>query len=72
MQRARNPHWNMQLNWKLLQLDSIVGCSQSLEVVGYDFENILETQKFAISEPTKCETSHVNEEQVKKGELLYA
>ena len=41
-------------------------------IVGYDFENILQTQKFAITEPTKCETSHINEEQVNKGGLIYA
>ena len=72
MQRAWNPHWIMQLNWKLLQLVSILGLSQSLKIVGYDSENILRTQKFAMTEPTKCETSHINEEQVKKGGLIYA
>ena len=72
MQRAWNPHWIVQLNWKLLQLVSILGFSQSLEIVGYDFENILQTQKFAVTEPTKCETSHKNEEQVNKGGLIYA
>ena len=72
MQRAWNPTWNVQLNWKLLQLVSIVGFSQSLEIVGYDFENILQTQKFAVTERTKCETSRINEEQVNKGGLIYA
>ena len=72
MQRAWNPHWIVQLNWKLLQLVSILGFSQSLEIVGYDFENILQRQKFAMTEPTKCETSHINEEQVNKGGLIYA
>ena len=72
MQSAWKPHWNMQLDWILLQLVSIVGFSQSLEIVGYDFENILQTQKFAITEPTKCERSHINEEQVNKGGLIYA
>ena len=67
MQRAWNPHWIVQLNWKPLQLVSILGFSQSLEIVGYDFENILQTQKFATTEPTKCETSHINEEHVNKG-----
>ena len=66
MQRAWNPHWNVQLNWKLLQLVSIVGFSQSLDIVGYDFEKILQTQKFATTERTECETSHKNEEQVIK------
>ena len=67
-----NPHWIGQLIWKLLQLVSILSFSQSLEIVGYDFENILQTQKFAMTEPTKCETSHTNEEQVNKGGLIYA
>ena len=72
MQRAWNPHWNVQLNWKLLQLVSIVGFSQSFEIVGYDFENILQTQKFAMTERTKCEKSHINEEQLNIGGLIYA
>ena len=72
MQRAWNPHWIVQLNWKLLRLVSILSFSQSLEFVEYDFENILQTQKFAMTEPTKCETSHINEEQVNKGGLIYA
>ena len=72
MKRAWNPHWNMQLNWKLLQLVSIVSFSQSLEIVGYDFENILQTPKIAMTERLKCETSHINEEQVNKGGLIYA
>ena len=72
MQRAWNPHWIMQLNWKLLHLVSILGFSQSLEIVGYDFENILQTQKFAMTEPKNCETPHINEEQVNKGALIYA
>ena len=72
MQRAWNPHWIVQLNWKLLQLVSILGFSQSLEIVGYDFENVLQTQKLAMMEPTNCETSHINEEQVNKGGLIYA
>ena len=63
---AWNPHWNVQLNWKLLQLVSIAGFSQSLKIVGYDFENILQTQNFVMTERTKCETSHINEEQVNK------
>ena len=71
MQRACNPYWNVQLNWKLLQLVSIVGFSHSLEIVGYDFETILQTQKFAMTEPTKCETSHINEEQVNKRGITY-
>ena len=72
MQRSSNPHWNVQLNWKLLQLVSIVGFSQSLAIVVYDFEKILQTQKFAMTERTKCETSPVNEEQVNKGGPIYA
>ena len=72
MQRAWKPHWIVQLNWKLLQLDSILGFSQSLGIVVYDFENILQTQKFAMTEPTNCETSHINEEQVNRGGLIYA
>ena len=72
MQRAWNPHWIMQLNWKLFQLVSILGFPQSLEIVEYDFENILQTQKFAMTEPTKHEKSHINEEQVNKGGLIYA
>ena len=68
MQRA----WNLKLIWKLLQLVSTVGFSQSLEIVEYAFENILQTQKFAMTERTKCETSHINEEQVNKGRLIYA
>ena len=74
MQRAWNPHWIVQLKWKLLQLVSILGFSQSLEIVRYDFENILQTQKFAMTEPKrhKCETSQINEEQVNKGGLIYA
>ena len=72
MQRAWNPHWIVQLNWKLLQLVSILGFSQPLEIVGYNFESILQTQKFAMTEPTNCETSHINEEQVNKGGLIYA
>ena len=72
MQRAWNPDWNVQLNWKLLQLVSIVGFSQSLEIVGYDFENILWTQKFAMTERIKCKTSHKNEEQVNTGGPIYA
>ena len=70
MQRAWKPHWSAQLDWILLQLVSILGFSQSLEIVGYDFENILQTQKFAIGEPPKCERSHINEEQVNKGGLI--
>ena len=46
--------WNTQLivqiNWKLLQLFSILGFSQFSKIVGYDFENILQ---FAVSERTK-------------------
>ena len=72
MQRAWNPHWIVQLNWKLLQLVCILGFSQSLEIVGFDIENILQAKKFALTEPTKCETSHINEEQVNKGGLIYA
>ena len=72
MQRAWNPRWIVQLNWKLLQSVSILGLSQSLEIAGYDFEKILQTQKVAMTEPTKCETSHINEEQVNKGGLIYA
>ena len=72
MQRAWNPHWIVQLNWKLLQLVSIIGFSQSVEIVGYDFENILQTQKFAMTEPTNCEMSHINEQQVNRGGLIYA
>ena len=71
MHRAWNQHWNVQLNWKLLQLVSIVGFSQSLEIVGYDFESILQTQKFAMTE-RKSEMSHINEEQVNKGGIIYA
>ena len=52
MQRAWKPQWNKQLNWKLLQMFSLVCFSQSLEIVGYDFENILQTQKFAMTERT--------------------
>ena len=40
--------------------------------MGYDFENILQTQKFAMTEQTKCETSQINEEQVNKRGLIYA
>ena len=72
MQRTWIPTWNVQPKWKLLQLASIVGFSQSLEILGYGFENILQTQKFAMTEPTKCETSHINEEQVNKRGLIYA
>ena len=75
MQRAWNPHWNVHLNWKLfyfVRFVSMLGFQQSLEIVGYDFENILQTQKFAMTEPTKFETSHINEEQVNKGGLNYA
>ena len=72
MKRAWNPHWIVQLYWKILQLVSILSFSQSLEIVGYDFENILQTQKLAMTEPTNCETSHINEEQVNKGGLIYA
>ena len=72
MQRAWNPHWFVQLNWKLLHLVSLLCFSQSLEILGYDFENILQTQKFAMTEPTKREASHINEEHVKKGGLIYA
>ena len=63
MQRAWNPHWNVQLNWKLLQLVSIVGFSQSLEIVGYDFfENNLQTQKFAITERQQEESDREQQE----------
>ena len=72
MQRAWNPHRIVQLDWKLLQLVSILGFSQSLEILGYDFEKILQTQKFAMTEPTERETSHIKEEQVNKGGLVYA
>ena len=41
-------------------------------MVGYDFENILQTQKFAMTGWTKCETSRINEEQVNKRGLIYA
>ena len=37
-----------------------------------DFEYIIQTQKFAMTERTKCETSNINEEQVNKGGLIYA
>ena len=70
MQRAWNPYWNVQLNWILLQLINIVGFSQSLEIVGYDFEKIMQTKKFAMTEPKKCETSHINKEQVNKEGLI--
>ena len=50
MQRAWNPHWNVQLNWILLQWVSIIGFLQYLYIVGYDFENFLQTQKFAMTE----------------------
>ena len=72
MQRAWNPHWIVQLNWKLLRLVSILGFVKFLEIVGYDFKNILQTKKFAMTEPTNCETSHIVEEQVNKGGLIYA
>ena len=72
MQRAWNPHWNVQLNWKLLQLVSILGFSQSLEIVECDFDNTLQTHKFAMKERTKCQMSRINEEQVNKGGLIYA
>ena len=71
MKRAWNPHWKVLLNWKNLHLVSIVGFSQSLEIVGYDFEKNLQTQKFAMMERTKCEPTHINEEQVNKGGLIY-
>ena len=51
---------------------SIVGFSQPLEIVGYDFENILQMQKFAMTERTKCKTSHINEEHLNKGGLIHA
>ena len=35
----------MQLNWKFLQLANILSFPRSLEIVGYDFENIVQTQK---------------------------
>ena len=72
MQWAWNPYWNMHLYWKLLQLVSILGFPQSLEIVGYDFENVLQMQTFTMRERTKCETSHTNEEQVNKGVLINA
>ena len=40
--------------------------------MGYDLENLLQTQKFAVTEQKKCETSHINEKQVNKGGLIYA
>ena len=40
--------------------------------IGYDFEKILHSQKAAMTERTKCETSHINQEQVNKGGLIYA
>ena len=46
--------------------------SQYLEIVGYVSENILQTQKFAMTERTKCESSHINEEEINKGGLIYA
>ena len=70
MQRAWNPHCNVQLNWKLLQLVSILGFSQSLEIVECDFNNILQTHKFAMKERTKCQMSRINEEQVNKRGLI--
>ena len=72
MQRAWNSFLNVQLIWKLIQLLSILGYSQSLEIVGNDFENILQTKKFAISQRTKCETSHIKEERLNQGELIYS
>ena len=41
-------------------------------MVGHDFENILQTHKTAMMEPTKRETPFINEEQVNKGGLIYA
>ena len=72
MQRAWSSHWNMQLNLKLLQLVSILAFSQSLEILGYDFESTLQKQKIAMSEVTKSETSHIKEEQVNQGGLTYS
>ena len=40
--------------------------------MGYDFENILQTQKFAMSEWNKCETSHIMEAQANQGGLNYS
>ena len=61
MQRAWNPHCSVQINWKFLQLVSIIGFSQYLEIVGNDFWNILQSQKITMMERTNCETSHINE-----------
>ena len=38
--------------------------------MGYDFKNIQQTQKFAMSERTKCETSRIKEKQVIRGGLI--
>ena len=72
MQRAGNSHRNVQLNGKLLQFVSIIGFAQSLEIVEDDFENFLHTQKFAMSERAKCETSHIKEELVHQEGLIYS
>ena len=42
------------------------------EIVVYDFENVLQTQKFAMSVWTKCETSHNKGEHVHQGTLMYS
>ena len=72
MQKEVNSPKGTQLYCKLLYLVTMLSCSQSLAIVGHDFEKIIQTQKFATTERTKCETSHLNEEQVNKGGLIYA
>ena len=72
MQRAWKLHCNVHLNLKLLQLVSILSFSELSEIVIYDFENILQTQKFAMSEQTLCQTSHIDEEQINQGGFVYS
>ena len=72
MKRAWNSHCNVQLNWKLLHLVSLLDFSQFSDLVEHDFEKILQTQKIAMSEKTKYETSRIKEDQVNQRGLIYS
>ena len=50
----------------------MVSFSQYTGTVGNDFQNILQTQNFAMKERTNCEKSHIREEQVNHWGLIYS
>ena len=56
MQKAGNLQSKAHLKYKLLVLFSVLTLTQSVEIVGYDFENILQMQKLTTREQMQIVT----------------